>query len=44
MEQVGSKSLDGPDECWIEHGCDKGVGRRFGMGDMENSVDLVTWD
>ena len=22
MERVGSKSLDGPDECQIEHGCD----------------------
>ena len=23
MGEVGSESSDGPDECWIEHGCDK---------------------
>ena len=23
MGEVGSESLDDPDECWIEHGCDR---------------------
>ena len=26
MERVGSESSDGPDECWIEHGCDMAKG------------------